>query len=41
MRMLPVTAALVLAILTIGAIEEKDISQEEVVVTVDLSLIHI
>ena len=41
MRLLPVIAIFVLAVLTTGTIEEKDITQEEVVVTVDLSLIHI
>ena len=35
MRLLPVIAIFVLAVLTTGTIEEKDITQEEVVVTVD------
>jgi len=35
MRLIPVIAILVLAVLTTGTIEEQAISQEEVVVTVD------
>ena len=35
MRLLPVIAIFVLAVLTTGTIEEEDITQEEVVVTVD------
>lgn len=35
MRLLPVIAIFVLAVLTTGTIEEQDITQEEVVVTVD------
>ena len=35
MRLLPVIAIFVLAVLTTGTIEEQDVTQEEVVVTVD------
>ena len=35
MRLLPVIAIFVLAVLTTGTIEEHDVTQEEVVVTVD------
>ena len=35
MRLLPVIAILVLAVLTTGTIEEQAITQEEVVVSVD------
>ena len=41
MRLLPVIAILVLALLTTGTIEEKAISQEEVVVTVDSTNLRI
>ena len=35
MRLLPVIAIFVLAVLATGTIEEHDVTQEEVVVTVD------
>ncbi len=35
MRLLPVIAIFVLAVLATGTIEEQDVTQEEVVVTVD------